>query len=73
MSRKRNEEDENRCVLTIPLITQPWHEHIIEKRFKIMETNTNEEIKNTDLPIEIKKENFFKKFIAYIKNLIFKK
>lgn len=43
------------------------------KRFKIMETNTNEEIKNTDLPIEIKKENFFKKFIAYIKNLIFKK
>lgn len=43
------------------------------RSFKIIETNTNEEIKNNNLPIEIKEENFFKKFIAYIKNLIFKK
>ena len=26
-----------RCVLTLPLLTEPWQEHILEKRFKIME------------------------------------
>lgn len=30
-------------------------------------------IENNNLPIEVKEDNFFKKFIAYIKNLIFKK
>ena len=25
------------CVLTLPLLTEPWQEHILEKRFKIME------------------------------------
>jgi len=29
-------------------------------------------IENNNLPIEVKEDNFFKKFIAYIKNLIFK-
>ena len=38
-----------------------------------IESNTSEGIKNNNLPIEIKEENFFKKFIAYIKKLIFKK
>lgn len=42
------------------------------RSFKITETNTNEEIKNNNLPIEIKEENFLKKFVTYIKNLIFK-
>ena len=37
MSRKKNEEDSNRCVLTLPLLTEPWQEQIIEKRFRIME------------------------------------
>ena len=26
-----------RSVLTLPLLTEPWQEHILEKRFKIME------------------------------------
>ena len=26
-----------RCVLTLPLLTEPWQEHILEKRFKIVE------------------------------------
>lgn len=30
-------------------------------------------IENNNLPIEVKEDNFFKKFIAYIKNLILKK
>ncbi|MBP3919268.1 MAG: transposase [Clostridia bacterium] len=25
------------CVLTLPLLTEPWQEHILEKRFKIVE------------------------------------
>lgn len=42
MPRKRIEgEDENRCVLTLPLLTEPYQVHIIEKRFKIMEHLVN--------------------------------
>ena len=41
MPRKKNEEDANRCVLTLPLLTESWQEHIIEKRFKIMEHLVN--------------------------------
>ena len=38
MAKKKKEgEDENRCVLTLPLLTEPYQEHLIEKRFKIME------------------------------------
>lgn len=29
--------DETRCVLTLPLLTEPWQEHILEKRFAILE------------------------------------
>ena len=25
------------CVLTLPLLTEPWQEHILEKRFKLVE------------------------------------
>lgn len=34
-------EEESCCVLTLPLLTQPYQEHIIEKRFKIMEHLVN--------------------------------
>jgi len=30
-------EESGRCVLTLPLITEPWQEDILETRFKIME------------------------------------
>ena len=43
------------------------------KSFNTIKSDTNESIKNINLPIEVKKENFFKKFILYIKNLIFKR
>lgn len=47
---------------------------IFKKRSSnIIENNTNEGIKDNNLLIEVKEENFFKKFIAYIKNLILKK
>ncbi|MGN0395202.1 MAG: hypothetical protein ACI4EF_07555 [Coprococcus sp.] len=31
------EEMKGCCVLTLPLLTQPWQEDIIDKRFNIME------------------------------------
>ena len=43
------------------------------KKDKITTFSSNKEIENNNLPIEVKRENFFKKFITYIKNLIFKK
>lgn len=43
------------------------------KKDKITTYSSNKEIENNNLPIEVKRENFFKKFITYIKNLIFKK
>lgn len=30
-------EDSGRCVLTLPLLTEPYQEHILEKRFRIAE------------------------------------
>lgn len=43
------------------------------KKDEITTYSSNKEIENNNLPIEVKRENFFKKFITYIKNLIFKK
>lgn len=43
------------------------------RNIKTREDNSNKETKNNNLPIEVKKEKFFKKFINYIKNLIIKK
>lgn len=37
MPRKIVEGEKNRCVLTLPLITEKYQEDILEKRFKIME------------------------------------
>lgn len=41
MGRSRSEDDAKRCVLTLPLLTEPYQEHILEKRFKIMEHLAN--------------------------------
>ncbi len=34
---KKNTESTSCCVLTLPLLTEPWQEHILEKRFRIIE------------------------------------
>ena len=36
MAKKTNNQS-GCCVLTLPLLTEPWQEHIIETRFRIME------------------------------------
>ena len=41
MSRKKTEGEGNKCVLTLPLITEKYQEDILEKRFKIMEHLVN--------------------------------
>lgn len=46
----KQKEDSNRCVLTLPLLTELWQEHIIEKRFKIIE-----HLKNQLISIELRK------------------
>lgn len=46
----KKSEDKARCVLTLPLITEPWQEHIIEKRFRIME-----QLENSLIAYELKK------------------
>ncbi len=40
------------CVLTLPLLTEPWQEHILEKRFKIME-----HLQNSLISFELRKYN----------------
>ena len=60
----KQKEDSNRCVLTLPLLTEPWQEHIIEKRFKIIE-----HLKNQLISIELKKLKNLQRTKAY-KNLI---
>ena len=37
--------EQNCCVLTLPLLTEPWQEHIIETRFRIMEQFKNDLIR----------------------------
>lgn len=60
----KQKEDSNRCVLTLPLLTEPWQEHIIEKRFKIIE-----HLKNQLISIELRKLKNLQRTKAY-KNLI---
>lgn len=43
-------DNEERCVLTMPLHTEPWQEHIIETRFKIIE-----HLKNQLIGMELRK------------------
>lgn len=43
-------DNDARCVLTLPLITEPWQEHIIETRFRIME-----HLKNQLIAMELRK------------------
>ena len=42
--------EQNCCVLTLPLLTEPWQEHIIETRFDIVE-----KFKNTLIGYELRK------------------
>ncbi len=42
--------EQNCCVLTLPLLTEPWQEHIIETRFRIME-----QLKNALIAKELRK------------------
>ena len=60
----KQKEGGNRCVLTLPLLTEPWQEHIIEKRFKIIE-----HLKNQLISIELRKLKNIQRTKAY-KNLI---
>ena len=41
---------ETYCVLTLPLLTEPWQEHILEKRFKIIE-----HLQNSLIALELRK------------------
>ena len=52
------------CVLTLPLITEPWQEHIIETRFAIME-----HLKNSLIALELRKLKNLQRTRAY-KDLI---
>ena len=49
MAKKTN-NDQGCCVLTLPLYPEPWQEHIIETRFKIME-----HLKNSLIALELRK------------------
>lgn len=60
----KQKEDSNRCVLTLPLLTELWQEHIIEKRFKIIE-----HLKNQLISMELRKLKKLQRTKAY-KNLM---
>ena len=49
MAKKTNNQS-GCCVLTLPLLTEPWQEHIIETRFRIME-----HLKNSLIRMELNK------------------
>ena len=49
---KKNTESASCCVLTLPLLTEPWQEHILEKRFKIIE-----HLQNSLIGLEMRKYN----------------
>ena len=60
----KQKEDIKSCVLTLTLLTEPGQEHIIEKRFKIIE-----HLKNQLISIELRKIKNLQRTKAY-KNLI---
>lgn len=49
------------------------NEYNLNDIFKARKSNSFNVIENNNLPIEVKENNFFKKLIAYIKNLFRKK
>lgn len=52
--------DSNRCILTLPLMTEPWQEHLIETRFDIME-----HLKNSLIALELRKLKNLQRTRAY--------
>lgn len=53
-------EEKARCVLTLPLLTEPWQEHLIEKRFSIAE-----HLKNQLIAMELRKLKNLRRTKAY--------
>lgn len=53
-------ESKNRCVLTLPLLTEPYQEHILEKRFKILE-----HLQNSLIALELRKLKDIQRTKAY--------
>lgn len=54
-------ETKERCVLTLPLLTEPWQEKILEKRFKIFE-----HLENSLINTELKKLHTLERTREYI-------
>lgn len=52
--------DTGHCVLTLPLLTEPWQEHIMEKRFSIVE-----HLKNQLIAMELRKLKNLQRTKAY--------
>ena len=53
-------ESKNRCVLTLPLLTEPYQEHILEKRFRILE-----HLQNSLIALELRKLKDIQRTKAY--------
>ena len=53
-------ETKERCVLTLPMYTEPWQEHILEKRFRIIE-----HLKNSLIRFELRKLGQLKRTAPY--------
>ena len=53
-------EETGRCVLTLPLLTEPWQEHVMEKRFSIVE-----HLKNQLIAMELRKLKNLQRTKAY--------
>ena len=62
MAKKQN--DSQMCVLTMALLTEPWQEHILEKRFAIIE-----HLKNQLIAMELRKLKNLQRTKVY-RNLI---
>lgn len=53
-------QEDGRCVLTLPLLTETWQEHILEKRFKIVE-----HLQNSLIALELRKLKNLKRTRAF--------